>query len=253
MSHIKLVIVVFGLILFQSFPSFGTFSRSTDVYAYALDYRLTEAGMGHYDRLLAYLQEGLGLDVSVQPLIRSHQSFQGSRKACLFPSAIAPLVRMYPGMKRFPLVAGNNIDYVSLRVFSHPDKRKINEVGELKGLKLAFWNGLSPDQLLEGVAVTLEPTSGESVRVKMLDAGRIDAILGFMPDVYLAAEQLGLRKPKYNENLSILKNGVTLVCHDNPENRALIAEFNRLLRHLKRSGRLRGMLGPYAEIAAIND
>ncbi len=211
-----------------------------------------EGGTTQYNKLFSTLKdEGLEFDLKISPFKRIMRDFEtGELPICGFPTSKNAIAKSAPNINNLPILISDGVDQISLRIFTRPDSPKIKNIEELNGKRIALWNGLDPNLLLKGIDVVIETTPDELVRVKMLDAGRIDVILGFTPDVILAAQQLNLPAPHFEEKLALFRDeGASLVCRDSPENRVLIHNFNTLLQELKQSGKLQQILGPHVEIA----
>ncbi len=226
-------------------------AEPVQVYAIALDYRLNEEGTKHYNRLLKAAQEkGLNFEVTVRPLKRSHSSFKSDDSSCLFPGSIHALMANDPDYAGLKLIASDPVDYVSLRVLTNRNRKVISSTDEISGKRVAILNGMNLEQLLGHVRVELESTPSEYISLKMLEAGRLDALLSFTPDILLAAEDLGLPVPRFDEKLALLRDeGASLICRDNLVNREFVKGFNSILKNLKKSGELQRILGKYAVIA----
>ncbi|MCH8532849.1 MAG: transporter substrate-binding domain-containing protein [Saccharospirillum sp.] len=221
------------------------------VYGYDLDFRLQPNGEGHYHQFLAAIgEQGVVVDLDIVSLQRGLRYMEEEADACNFPATINAIMQSYPAFADIPLIAGEPVDHISLRVFTRPGEPVVSDMAELKGRRVALWNGLDPEALLRGAGALVEPTPNESVRVRMLAAGRMDVIIGFMPDVLLVAEAQGIPVPHYAESLALyLDEGATIVCRDTASNREQLAAFNVALNALKRSGELQRILGPFADIA----
>src|SRR5690606_16972454 len=114
---------------------------------------------------------------------------------------------------------------------------------------VAMLDGLNIQAMLGDVSMTVEPTTTESIRVRMLHAERLDAIVGFMPDVLLASMALDLPLPHFHADLALFKDeGAGFVCIDTLANQAWIKQANSLLQTLKETGELRQILNPHADI-----
>jgi|GEM_PF-1947916 len=224
--------------------------QPVQIYAYTLEHRLNEAGTMHYNKLLNIMSDrGLKFNILIRSLARSARSMKNDQSACLFPTTINAIAISDPGVDEKKFISSDPIDRVSLRIFTRPDNPKVGDIKELSGKRVALWNGLDPKIFLANIEANIETTPNEAIRVKMLNAGRIDAILGFTPDVLLAAESLGFSPPHYDESLALFRNeGASLVCHDNKQNREFILRFNKHLTRLKASGELREILGKHADI-----
>ena len=229
----------------------GVLTEPLRVYGYDLDFRLQPNGEGHYHQFLAALEErGVAIDLDIVSLQRGLRYMEEEATACNFPATINAIIRSYPAFADIPLIAGDPVDHISLRVFTRPGEPVVSDMAELKGRRVALWNGLDPEAFLGGSGALVESTPNESVRVRMLTAGRLDVIIGFMPDVLLVAEAQGMPVPHYAESLALyLDEGATIVCRDTAANREQLAAFNVALDSLKRSGELQHILGPFADIA----
>lgn len=219
------------------------------IYGHALNYRLQENGKQQYNKLFNKLA-GMGLDftLTVRPLTRVMRKF-GEGSGCFFPTSLNAIKKSAPQYASVPLVASAPVDQISLRVFTRAGAAKITQLEQLNDKRVALWAGLDPEIFLAGLNPIVEITPSEEVRVRMLEAGRIDAILGFTPDVLLAADALSVSPPQYDENLALFRDeGASVVCHDSPATRAFVQQFDKHLAALKHSGELRAILGPYVEI-----
>ena len=219
------------------------------IYGHALNYRLQERGREQYNKLFNKLADrGLAFELVVRPLTRVMRKFtEGS--GCFFPTSINAIKMAVPHYSSGPLVSSMPVDQISLRVFTRAGAPKVTALEQLNGRRVALWNGLDPEIFLKGITPLVETTPSEEVRARMLEAGRIDAILGFTPDVLLAADALSLAPPEYDEALALFRDeGASIVCHDSEETREFIRQFNTHLAALKNSGELRSILGPHVAI-----
>lgn len=229
--------------------SLYTTAEPVVVYGYELDYRLKPDGSGHYNKLLQQMQDqGLQIDLKVLPMIRATREFENRGRGCMFPASINAIIANRPEAAELGLIASDPIDRVSLRVLTHANQPVITDLQQLQGKHVGLWSGLSA-ALLPDIDLTLEHTSSEKVRVRMLHAGRLDAIVGFIPDVLLVAEALDLPLPHYHPELALLLDeGAAIVCYDSEDNRKMLARFNTALASLRDQGTLRNILGPHTDI-----
>ena len=225
-------------------------SSSQLIYGIDLDYRLSENGKTQYNALLKELEEqGLLFKSVIRPLRRSQASFKRDTKSCIFPATISAIKANDTSFDNQKLLQSIPIDQVSLRVFTQSEKPFVSSLDELEGKKVAVVNGLNPDIFFPDINMSVEFTANEEARVKMLDAGRIDAVLGFLPDVLLAAEALNLPPPIYDKELSVVSDeGVSFICHDTKMTRNFLKSTNKIIYKLKTNGKLRNILGPHSDI-----
>lgn len=216
-----------------------------------LDYRLTENGTSQYNLLLNELAEqGFEADFQFLPINRVWRTLAEDRTACTFPASAQSVELAVEGTSVADLIQSEIIDHVSYRVVVKPGNQKIISADDLVGKNIAAWNGMPNEQLVGVPGVNFIETNTEETRVKMLFNDRVDAMVGFIPDLHLVAERLGFEQPNSKDVLILWggRNGTRLVCYDTPENRATINSFNAALAKVKASGRLREILGKFADI-----
>jgi ABC-type amino acid transport substrate-binding protein len=221
------------------------------IYGVSLEYRLQEKGSTQYNALLMHMEQlGLKFNLTIRPLTRVIRGFK-NHKGCMFPSSRSAMDEYTtPQYKHLSLIESYSVDYISLRVFTNTGDEKIARLEQLTGKRVGLWLGYDPNTFLKGINATIEITPSEKIRIKMLAAGRVDAIIGFTPDVMLAADALNVPLPHYDDALALFQNvGASLVCHDTPTNRVFITKFNRILGSLKKTGKLKEILGRHAQFA----
>lgn len=240
-------------ILFCGF-SLSTISKaenhSQTIYGIDLVYRLSEDGTTQYNALLKELAaEGLNFKTIVRPLSRSQPSFKVDKSSCIFPATSYALTTNDPAFSKAMLISSHPIDRVSLRVLTQANSPVVSQLAELSGKKIAIINGLNPNIFFSELDIFVESTPNENTRIRMLNANRIDAVLGFVPDAMLAAEALDMPVPRYDTNLSLVSDGgVSIICHDTKNTKHFINKANHIIDKLKVNGKLRSLLGPHADI-----
>jgi ABC-type amino acid transport substrate-binding protein len=245
------------LLIFSATLSYSTQAEKPALTIYAIDlvYRLSENGTTQYNALLdALVAEGLEFQVIVRPLSRSLRDFKDDITSCIFPATINALSINDESFSTLPHLSSSPIDKVSLRLLTKADAPVISDLRELEGKNIAVINGLNPDIFFSQIDVSVESSASEEARIRMLNANRIDAVLGFVPDALLAAEALNIPVPKYSADLSFVSGeGVSIICHDTKPSNTFLKETNLIIEKLKKSGKLRAILGPHANLKTISD
>lgn len=216
----------------------------------ALEYRFNEQDSDQYNKLFNNLADkNLNFNLAILPLTRAVRSLTDSAD-CIFPSSLNSLKTHFSEQtKGYEFVASNPIDYISMRVFTRKDEKTIAAFSELNDKRVAIWLGFDRNIYLKGINAAVDEVASEEVRVNMLIKNRVDAIVGFTPDVFLAAEKLGVPIPEYNKKLSVFEGeGASVVCHKNTKNSQFIEKFNAQLETLRASGELGNILGPHATL-----
>lgn len=230
-------------------------SANSDVIGLELEYRLRADGQAHYNTMWQRMQElGFSSELQVLPFKRAFRDFSKADDSCLFPTTKESLTISFPQFKAEDLIDSDSVDYVMLKVMTRQGDPIITSLEQLKGKKVAIWNGLDPKIYFKDLNVKVETTSDEAVRLKMLNSHRVDAILGFLPDTLLAADALGVKHPQHEGAYHYFDyNKVSMVCFNSPRNQQRIAEFNKALNKLKASGELKQILGPHATLTLPNE
>lgn len=216
----------------------------------ALEYRLRENGSDQYNKLIEKLAEKkLDFNLVIFPLTRAVRNLTEGAD-CIFPSSLNSLGTHFAEQtKGYEFIASNPVDYISMRVFTRQGEKTIAAFNELNNKKVAIWLGFDRNIYLQGINATVDEVASEEVRVNMLTKKRVDAIVGFTPDVFLAAQKLGVAIPEYNKSLSVFEGeGASVVCHKNAKNSQFIEQLNTQLEMLRESGELASILGPYATL-----
>lgn len=239
-------IILTAILLFPHFSS-----HSEEVIGLELQYRLRKDNTAHYNKMWEKLVDmGLSRDISVLPLKRAFRDYSADGNSCLFPTSMQSLKASFPQFANADLIETKSVDYVTLTILTLPDQPKITETAQLDGKRIAMWNGLDPKLFFADVNVHVETTNDDATQLKMLNNKRVDAVVGFIPDIFLAADSIQSPYPKYEGNLRFFdRNQVSMVCFNKPENKAFITEFNQLITQLKDSGELQKILGPHAVVS----
>lgn len=220
------------------------------VYGYDLEYRLREGGKAQYNLLFKRMRaKGLQIELKIMPLPRANREFFENTNSCIFPSNAALLKRQEPTIADVNFLTSLHVDLVHLRVLTKQGSPVLENLEQLNGKRIAYMTGLNLDIFLPGLTAYYETTSSEGLRLKMLNANRLDAVLGFTPDILLAAEKLDLPLPAYDKTLSVFSELANMVCHTGDDNKKFIAHFNNLLKEMRASGELRKIFGPHVDLA----
>nr|WP_324258995.1 transporter substrate-binding domain-containing protein [Cellvibrio fontiphilus] len=216
----------------------------------ALEYRLRENGNDQYNKLLETLADKkLKFNLVIFPLTRAVRNLMDGQD-CIFPSSLNSIQTHFSEQtKGREFIASNPIDYISMRVFTRQGEKTIASFNELNDKRVAIWLGFDRNIYLQGINATVDEVASEEVRVNMLTKKRVDAIVGFTPDVFFAAQKLGVPIPEYNKSLAVFEGeGASVVCHKNDKNIRFIEQLNVQLELLRESGELGKILGPYATL-----
>jgi ABC-type amino acid transport substrate-binding protein len=198
---------------------------------------ITEKGDGPYQLILqeAARRAGITLDERVYPLKRAVKAF--SRREVLAIYGMTDAVIEKVGEQE--ILTSYPLGVYKLYVFTLRDRGAISNFTQLKGLKVGGVIGYETyyrQLLAQGIAI--DYVADEAFQLKKLEAGRIDAVIGFMPD-WLAFEDELIHDPAF----SIHVGYDAMTVWKSPQGQAFVDAISPALRQMHADGTLKAMLG----------
>lgn len=182
------------------------------------------------------------------PLHRTVREFGDQPRACILPTSIDILSEI-TGIPHDHMVQSLPIDRVSSHLFTRPGTPTLPTVGALHLKSIVVRQGAVQEHFLRpGLDTKVVRTTDNLSALKMLLAGRADALYSWVPDIYDLADRYGLKLPEFDPSLTVYATNIHLTCKKVPEAIALLAGVNNRISALKASGELRKILGPHAHI-----
>jgi len=188
---------------------------------------------------------GLAFELIVIPSQRLLRSFLHNSLSCSFPVSLS-IIKHNIDKESIKLITAEPVSYPGMQVFTQAPNNQYTNLSNLDNKHIAGSFGFDPLIVLNNSKVaSFTRVENNETLLKILYKQRVDAILTFTPDIFIAANKENLPTP-YATGIWVLKpRGISLVCHDTAANRQLIKKFNQQLRQMKKSGELRDILGPY--------
>lgn len=249
LSRFLIVIVTF-LLSQQAFANEPIIIHQT-----FLTERLDADGTKGYNKYLAgilkHYEGEVKLDIS--PIKRSARRFAKDPSSCLFPSNIRALRTATPELKDAELIKSLPVDYVSFNVYVPTGQNVPTRLEDLNGMRLGHASGSVGPNLLKGKNLDvsfLRVTTDEQL-VKILVSGRVDAILGFHPDVAITFNRLEQVDLIYSPQLTLFKVPVSIICHPNKKTTSFISYMDQAIISLNKSGKAKKHLGVYSEVIPL--
>lgn len=182
------------------------------------------------------------------PLTRAIRDFKENKRVCIIPSS-EKAVRILTKDAKIELLESSAIDVVTSHIISAPNKPVFTTVSALEKHKIAVQHGVVASRFLtEKSTVQVTRTPNDLTALRMVLAGRVDAMYGWFPDIYIIAEKNGLSLPHFNPQLILFKTTTHLVCKKFGGNERLFNIVNTRIKDLKRRGELQNILGKHARI-----
>ncbi|MTI11093.1 type 2 periplasmic-binding domain-containing protein [Curvivirga aplysinae] len=220
------------------------------LHLYELDDRLTpeeDRGYNLYLKDLLNRFEG-EIEKKYAPIKRNSTNFIRDFSSCAFPANIRAIAARYPEASEMGLLSSKAVDAISVYVYVPRGIEPPHSIDELKDLPIGHVIGNVAAGLIQDKAPYLHAARNNENLMKMLKAGRIEAIIGFHPDIAIAFDDLGYHDLIHSTRLTLFKATGHFVCHDTPENRRFISYVDQVIPILAQDGRAQEYLGRHAEI-----
>ena len=218
-----------------------------------LPHRLTEDASRQYARLVEELLAGVGLQVDrkMAPLKRTTALFKADPGSCVFP---ANIVALDMGDRASDVIALETVDIVSVRLYTARANKVVARLEDFAPERVGYIRGSGALHLLGPNADRFLAINSEEQLISMLELGRLDAFLGHHPDTALALDDLGKPGALHASPIAFqdLQFKVSFICHDNRLGNLFLEALNPRIRDMRRSGRLKEILGPHAEVPSPN-
>lgn len=202
-----------------------------------------------YNKVLKYILQDTYNQFSetIAPLPRASKLFEFTQDACLYPANERIWRSHKPERAKHALISSYPIDLVSVRAYTPVGRPKIRHKTDLYGLRVGHLIGSAGKAILgEPEKISYYGVTSEENLFVMLEKGRLDALLGFHPDVLMLQERLGFNEADFALDYSVFKVPTAILCHDNARNRELISRINQQILKAHTHGVLQKLLGEHA-------
>ena len=216
---------------------------------------LPAVGEGPYGRLMAELlaRVGTSVDLRVLPGKRANLMMYGRprRADCEFPSALEHLTAKTRSGNR--LIESRAMNHARAHVFTRPGSTPVRRMEDLHGKQVGivrgFGYGAEMNALIElgsRAPIRFVEVDDELQHVRLLTlTSRVDAILGYLPEIAIELEQAGAGDVVYDPAFPLLQTGDRLLCHHSVAAEKLIQAMDKQLQAMGESGALKRILGAY--------
>ncbi|MCK7613670.1 substrate-binding periplasmic protein [Roseibium sediminicola] len=135
-----------------------------------------------------------------------------------------------------PLLESGQVLLTQQFVFTRRGDQRLSGLKSLSGKSVAILAGSNLEEELRRLNVRTFKVSTQEAKLRMLALGRVDAIIGWMPDMFLSADENGFERPEFDQSAPLAMSKVTFVCRDNEKGKRLIQSANTTIQHLKQDG-----------------
>jgi hypothetical protein len=222
------------------------------VYATAWGLTLSTDGGGFYNDLGRYILLGLNIGYDIEPYRRAMRRFYEEQSSCIYPKSILGLIRTKDIDNSVGFIQSIPIQKTFVAVFTPPGSPAVRGPQELAGKRVAYAMGAKVPEYLGADGAFFIAVANEVDKARMLLTGRVDVMVGNLPDAGLVYSHLGSALPPYDPSYRPFPAASSrVVCHDTPGNRAFMDQLNRRLRSLHSSGDLKRFYEGYGLNASL--
>ncbi len=111
-------------------------------------------------------------------------------------------------------------------LFSKPGHAEIGSMSDLSGMAVGVLNGANTEKMFKEFGAQVVELPNQESKFDMLLAGRLDAIGGWVPDIYITMKSLGIDSRKIEPLFPLSSSGVRIVCRESPETKAFLEATN---------------------------
>lgn len=198
---------------------------------------VTEDGTGPYQNLVreAARRADISFKEVVAPDKRAIYLFKAKKYDCIY--SYTNILRAELGdqniISSFPLSAFKEY------IFTKKGGSTLTSINQLKGISVGskIGNEIWHDKLVSA-GVKIDYSSDDIYSIKMLENGRIQAYLGFLPD-----NTKYLSKLNYSPEHPLFTDFDKITCHVNPKTKKFIKRISSSLREMKNDGTTSKILG----------
>ena len=207
-SAIKIILLFFSV--------FADTAQGTTVVVNTIPNLLNEPDQEYapYNRLINTFDN---LSVVVVPATRMVEQFNMPDINCMFPGNMETM----PGKEN--LIQSIPVEETNAYLFSWSD----NIVEPSDASVIALRRGFVYGGIRDKIDTDFIDLSTARETLAFLRLSRVDAIIGYLPDIQAAAIEEKVTVPPYNEDKPVYQSSHRFVCHDTKQNRDFIKSANK--------------------------
>ena len=196
-------------------------------------------GNGAYQRLMREILKRADVRATFEsyPVSRATVMFDRIKNAC-YPVSL----KLAVDVLGYRLIATRDtINRFKIVIATLRGKAMITSFDQLRGRSIAALP--AADIAAYGYtasSLTVRYVDSHEAGLKMLKAGRVDALLGSVGDLMVYKDQLN-----YEDADPIYTAEENIVCHPTPESQAFLEKIDPVIRSMKSDGSLKAILGNY--------
>jgi ABC-type amino acid transport substrate-binding protein len=199
---------------------------------------LDSDGKGAYNKLFDAIsaKSGVEMQIDLYPYTRTVSYYENGKYDVFFPATTVDVTR--------DSVETTEFNRLKMFIFTAAGTSPITSASKLKGLHVGLQRGIDFPEVITNIPMNVTELNNEVQGIKMLALGRIDAMVGLVPDVYLALQKLGGNiKLSVDTTKHYSDNAESFVFANKPEYAPIVDKLNQAIKSLRESGKIKQILG----------
>ncbi len=219
--------------------------------------RLEDYGTGPYaDLVKAVLTEvGYNAPYVIVPIKRALRLLPITEESCMIPAgnlAKEAFLQYHDTLTPNDFLTSAPIDYISAHIITLAGTKPIRSPKELEGKIVGSWSGFDIRSMLPKVNFTQLKSESEVNTLRMLHSKRVDAIWGWVPDIYILSEKLEIEGLTLDPDNKLIASSTHFVCKRGPKTEAILPRLDEVINTMRADGRLKKILGKHARIIGVD-
>ncbi len=218
-------------------------AHAADLIAPNLTGLVTEDGIGLYQMIMKEVSKRSGVTFTEKfyPPKRAFETFLREENKCIysFTDDAAGI------LGKDKIIASIPLGVFKMYIFTKKGEPALTSIFQLKGKRVAYVLGLGiPIEKVKikekeaGIKLIATENNEESFRI--LQRGRVNAIIGFLPDINLFLDELS-----FSPKNPLLVGYDRITCHNNETGKQFINSISPKLKEMKEDGAIKKILGTF--------
>lgn len=194
------------------------------IYAIEIEGLHQKDGKGEYDVIIknALVNEKRA-KLKVMPPARVEKTFETCSNCCWSPANKNPEFYQFDDS----VVVSKPMGIAKIHLFTKPGSEVLNSWDQLADKKVGFRHGMPYGKTFDAGKFKKNGVKSIEKNIALLEAGRIDAFVAYVPDAYVVFEALGKLPFPHDEDHPLVEHPDALACRG--VDAKTIEDFNKML------------------------
>lgn len=200
---------------------------------------------GLYGELISGVLEraDVAYELRVYPLRRTFRAFFRGDADCVW-GLDSRMLRQFNEDQR-PLLDSEPLFTSTQHVFMAPDTPALGSLSDLAGKRVGLQYHSNLRTALEQVSAEIVTVTDNDTKVRILVNRRVEAVVGWIPDLLVAFRNVGADPVWINPVLKVTEADVGIACHESDTTRKFLEKANAAITEFAGSPAYYGILDKY--------